>query len=164
MRNVFTSVPSRAKWWGLFTAVAVALVSLTTTAQDTAVKKAPSANGKATAAPAVTGGIKLYDAGGNVFLTTTKKVKVNTNAFDFLRHTIVVDFTTFPPNLSGPKPFPGGPFVNALAGVPPDSGTYWALYIDGKYSCVGISSITIEKDISIEWKMEKFDVKHPECD
>jgi hypothetical protein len=150
-------------------ALIIALTGLSSLAQDTAVKApAPTANGKPKVSPkavGVTATLTLYDAGGHAFLTAKKKVTRKTNAFDFLRGTLAVDFTTFPPDLTAKKPFPGGPFVNTLAGVPPDSGTYWALYVDGKYSCVGIGSITIEaNDITIEWKMEKFDVKHPECD
>jgi hypothetical protein len=145
------------------------MIAILPFAQDNAVRaQAPKANGKLKATPKTAGvmaTVKLYDAGGNVFLTAMKKVTQKTNAFDFLRGTLAVDFTTFPPNLTAPKPFPGGPFVNALAGVPPDSGTYWALYVDRKYSCVGIGAITIEaNDVLIEWKMEGFDIKHPECE
>ena len=158
-----------AKWRGMLAsgALLIGLVGLSSVAQDAAVNvQAPPANGKpkvVVKAAVVT--LNLYDASGKTFITVTRKVAKKTNAFDFLRETLNVDFATFSPDLAAKKPFPGGPFVNALAGVPPDSGTYWALYVNNKYSCVGIGAVTIDqKDILIEWKMEKFEVNHPECD
>jgi hypothetical protein len=170
MNDISVSLRPRAKWHVMFASgvLIIALMSLSSPAQDAPTKTpAPATIGKAKVsrpAVAVTASLKLSDASGNVFLTAKKYVTKKTNGFDFLRETLVVDFTTFPPDMAAKKPFPGGPFVNALAGVSPDAGTYWALYVDGKYSCVGISSITIDvRDILIEWKMEKFSVPHPEC-
>lgn len=133
--------------------------------------KAPSKNGKAAAKTSVTGTIKVYDAQGNIIAACKTKVihkppMTKTNAFDFLRGVLAVDYTSYAGNPAANPPTTGGQFLNAIVGVPPDSGTYWALYVDGHYSCKkGITDYEITtNDILIEWKMEAFSVKHPECD
>ena len=48
-----------------------------------------------------------------------------------------------------------GEFVTALAGVKADSTHYWSLYVDGKYAEKGIGQYALDKDTSIEWRLEE---------
>ena len=115
---------------------------------------APANNGVKPAAATVTLTLNLYDGGAVPFLTATRPIAMNTNAFDALRSIVNVQFTTYPPNLAGTPPFPGGPFVTGLCGLRPANPKFWALYVDGNFSNVGIGAITITKDISIDFKVQ----------
>lgn len=92
----------------------------------------------------VTVTIKVYDQAGKVIVDAGKKAAKHSNAFDVVRGTLQVEFTTY----AGL-----GAFVTGIAGVKPPANAYWALYTDGQYSQLGISNITVEKDLLIEWKM-----------
>ncbi len=48
-----------------------------------------------------------------------------------------------------------GFFVDSIEGVKGGNGSYWALYIDGKYSELGASSATVKRGDTIEWRYEK---------
>jgi hypothetical protein len=104
-------------------------------------------------APAVVSAtIKVYDKAGDTIVAAKRQVPKHSNAFDVMRQTVEVEFTTY----AGL-----GPFVTAIAGVVPPAGQYWALYVDGTYSQLGIGNITIDKDILIEWKLSDLQ-SHPE--
>jgi Domain of unknown function (DUF4430) len=116
---------------------------------------APQKDGRTPASSQVQLSLKLYDGGRDPFLIAQKRVARGVNAFDALRAVVNVDFTTFAPNLGSTPTFPGGPFVNALAGVPSASPRFWMLYVDGHLSDVGIGAIKIDRDILIEWRLEE---------
>ena len=48
-----------------------------------------------------------------------------------------------------------GEFVTSLAGMKADSKHYWALYVGGKYAEKGIGQYVLDKDTSIEWRLEE---------
>lgn len=48
-----------------------------------------------------------------------------------------------------------GYFISAINGVKNAGGTYWTLYINGKYSTVGASSYRLLANDQIEWQYEK---------
>jgi hypothetical protein len=48
-----------------------------------------------------------------------------------------------------------GYFVNEINGRENKNGYYWTLYIDGKYSNKGASSVILQGDELIQWRYEK---------
>lgn len=50
-----------------------------------------------------------------------------------------------------------GSLITAINGLQPDTEHYWALYVDGKYADKSIDAYIIDKDTSIEIKLEKID-------
>lgn len=135
-------------------------------AQDTAVQvkdgqaktkpeAVPQKNGRAAAPETIQMTLRLYDGGRDPFLSAKRSVTKNINGFDALRSTVSVEFTTFAPNLGSTPPFPGGPFVDSLAGVRSSPPRFWMLYVDGRLSDVGIGAIKIERDVVIEWRLEE---------
>lgn len=88
--------------------------------------------------------MKVYDKSGTVFVNATREVSRHSNAFDVMREIVQVDFKTY----AGL-----GPFVTSIAGVKPPPDQFWALYIDGTLSQLGIGNITVDNDILIEWKL-----------
>jgi hypothetical protein len=77
-------------------------------------------------------------------------VPKGSNAFDAVRHTVALAYETDAEL---------GPMVTALCGVSASSGTFWALYVDGKLSTEGIGKLALTKDILIEWKTDKGEPK-----
>ena len=54
--------------------------------------------------------------------------------------------------------YPGsGVFVESIAGIRAPSGAFWALFVDGEKSTVGIASIVVDQDIVIEWRLERIE-------
>ena len=48
-----------------------------------------------------------------------------------------------------------GYFINEINSQPNGGGTYWTLYVNGKYSNVGASQYKLQPGDSVEWKYEK---------
>jgi hypothetical protein len=48
-----------------------------------------------------------------------------------------------------------GYFIKEINNQPNEGGTYWTLYINGKYSNVGASEYRLKSGDSVEWKYEK---------
>ena len=89
--------------------------------------------------------LKITDKASGFKLEAKKAVAADSSAFDFLRHTVAVTYKT---------DVDGGPIVTGLCGVTPARGQGWACTIDGK-PCKNIGSVSITKDMVIEWKTEK---------
>lgn len=77
-----------------------------------------------------------------------KKISAGFNAFDVLRGTVFVKYKTFPKL---------GPMVTSLCGVEAPDGVFWTLYVNGKFSEVGIGDLKLENDTTIEWKTQKIE-------
>ncbi|GEM_PF-1060772 len=48
-----------------------------------------------------------------------------------------------------------GYFIKEINGQPNGSGTYWTLYVNGKYSTVGASQRKLQAGDGVEWRYEK---------
>ncbi|MCW1930413.1 MAG: DUF4430 domain-containing protein [Candidatus Kerfeldbacteria bacterium] len=56
------------------------------------------------------------------------------------------------------KNFPGiGKYISTILGLKEDkrAGFYWSLYINGKYSSVGVSQATVHDGDTVTWKFER---------
>ena len=89
--------------------------------------------------------LKISDKASGFTLQATKQVAADSSAFDFMRHTVAITYKT---------DVDGGPIVIGLCGVSPAKGQAWTCTIDGK-PCKNIGSVSITKDMTIEWKTEK---------
>lgn len=87
-------------------------------------------------------------ANGEAFLDSTAIVPKGTNAFDAMQEIADVEFQDF-----GAM----GVMVEAINGVKPEQNEFWKLFVNGEESMSGISGITIEEDIAIEWKIESIE-------
>ncbi len=90
--------------------------------------------------------LKVSDKTAGLTLEAKKLVTADTNAFDFVRHTLAVSYRTDPD---------GGPIVTSLCGVSAPRGLVWTAYLDGKPCKGGLGRVTFEKDAVLEWKTEK---------
>jgi len=108
----------------------------------------PSPGGEARAAGkkdvAVT--LKVSDKTAGFTLEAKKLVAADSNAFDFVRHTIAVTYRTDPDV---------GPVITSLCGISAPRGLVWVVSLDGKPCKGGIGRVTFEKDAVLEWKTEK---------
>ena len=89
--------------------------------------------------------LKITDKASDFTLEAKKQVTADSSAFDVLRHTVAVTYKT---------DVDGGPIVIGLCGVTPAKGQGWACTIDGK-PCKNIGSVSITKDVVIEWTTGK---------
>ena len=89
--------------------------------------------------------LKISDKASGFKLEATKQVAADSSAFNFLRHTFAVTYKT---------DVDGGPIVTGLCGVTPAKAQGWVCTIDEK-PCKNIGSVSITKDMTIEWKTEK---------
>jgi hypothetical protein len=103
-----------------------------------------AAGGGAAAEKTVTVTLKISDKFSGLTLEAKKAVAKDTNAFDFVRHTVTLAYRT---------EASGGPTVTSLCGVNPGKGTAWACYLDGE-RCKDIGRVTLKADAKIEWKTE----------
>ncbi len=78
-------------------------------------------------------------------LNKTIEVEKGTNAFDAMQQVATVGYQDF-----GEM----GVLVESINGVKPEENQFWKLFVNGEQAQVGISSITIEEDTTIEWKTE----------
>lgn len=96
----------------------------------------------------VTALIKASAAGQQV-LDEAIEVEKGTSAFDAMMQA--------DPELQY-REFEGmGVMVESIngVGVTPGDNKFWALYVNGEMAAVGISSITLEENTLIEWKLEE---------
>ena len=96
--------------------------------------------------------LKISDKASGFTLEAKKAVAADTSAFDYLRHTVAVTYKTEPD---------GGPLVTGLCGINPAKGQVWSCVIDGK-PCKNIGSVSITKDVVIEWKTVTGTGREPE--
>ena len=90
--------------------------------------------------------LKIHDADSGFQLEARKTIKKGVAGLDAIREIVKVEY----------KEYRGlGAFVTSLCGVKPKKGLIWALYLDGKRSTKGISSVKIGADTLVEWKTEK---------
>ena len=79
-------------------------------------------------------------------LTVVKAVEKGINAYDAIRHIVVV----------GVKDTSFGPQIMSLGGVEAVGNTYWALYVNGSMSMVGAHDVILSVDTFIRLNMEAF--------
>ncbi len=79
-------------------------------------------------------------------LTVVKAVEKGINAYDAIRHLVVV----------GVKDTSFGPQIMSLGGVEAVGNTYWALYVNGSMSMVGAHDVILSVDTFIRLNMEAF--------
>jgi hypothetical protein len=93
----------------------------------------------------VTVTLKIADKTAGFSLEAKKLVAADTNAFDFVRHTVAVAYRT---------DAEGGPVVTSLCGVTAPRGLAWTCYVDGQ-PCKSAGKVTLTADVTLEWKTEK---------
>ena len=79
-------------------------------------------------------------------LTVVKAVEKGINAYDAIRHLVVV----------GVKDTSFGAQFMSLGGVEAVGNTYWALYVNGSMSMVGAHDVILSVDTFIRLNMEAF--------
>lgn len=58
------------------------------------------------------------------------------------------------------KSFPAGELIEVINGAKAEvNKTYWAFYVNGKYSNVGAGAYQTKKDDVIEWRLEQINTK-----
>lgn len=67
------------------------------------------------------------------------------NAFEVMKKNMNVEYAMY--SL--------GPLITEIEGAKPEGSDYWALYVDGNYAEKGIADYSLDKDMKIEWKIEK---------
>jgi hypothetical protein len=89
--------------------------------------------------------ISIKDEDSGMSVEIDRKFSVGTTGLDAMKATVVVES----------KSYPGlGVRVLKICGVAPARGKYWALFVDGKYSELGIADVKLDKDVRIEWKTQ----------
>ena len=89
--------------------------------------------------------LSVTDANSGFSLNAEKQVAQGVNAFDAVRKIVSLRYTTHPQL---------GPFVTELAGVSPPAGCCWLLYVDGEWSNLGSTGITLQGDTVLEFRTE----------
>lgn len=92
--------------------------------------------------------IKIIGAEGNEIAGKIIQIEKGKNALDALKQAATVEAKTY---------IGMGSMVISINGITPDSGHYWALYVDGKFADKAIDAYIIDKDILVEFKLEKID-------
>jgi hypothetical protein len=106
----------------------------------------PSAKGALAGKKDVTITLKIVDKTADFSLEAKKLTAVNTNAFDFVRHTVAVAYRT---------DTEAGPVVTSLCGVTAPRGFVWAAYVDGQPCKGSVGRVTFAKDTVMEWRAER---------
>ena len=81
-------------------------------------------------------------------LDTIVEISKGTNAFDAMQEVAEIEFTDY-----GEM----GVMIDSINGVTPRANEFWKLFVNNEEAMVGISSIILEDDIAIKWKIESFD-------
>lgn len=84
-------------------------------------------------------------SGEQTILNKTLGVMQGTNAFEAMQTVATVGYQDY-----GEM----GVMVESINGKKASENEFWALYIDGEMAATGINAVTIEKDTTIEWKIE----------
>ncbi len=87
-------------------------------------------------------------AGNETVLDKTVQVENGTNAFEAMQTVATIGYQDY-----GEM----GVMIESINGVKPKENEFWGLYVDGEMAMTGISAISIEKDTTIEWKIESFE-------
>jgi uncharacterized protein DUF4430 len=86
--------------------------------------------------------LKIADKHSGLMLEAKKSVPQGSNAFQILQDTVAIKYKTYPDL---------GVFVTSICGIDAPQGMVWTFTIDSKWSTVGIGSLTLERDVVIEW-------------
>ena len=79
-------------------------------------------------------------------LTAIKQVEKGINSFEAITQLVIV----------GIKETDWGPQIMSLGGVEAVGNTYWALYVNGSMSMVGVKDVILSEDTFIRLNMEAF--------
>ena len=79
-------------------------------------------------------------------LTAIKQVEKGINSFEAINQLVIV----------GIKDTDWGPQIISLGGVKAVGNTYWALYVNGSMSMVGVQDVILSEDTFIRLNMEAF--------
>ena len=79
-------------------------------------------------------------------LTVIKQVEKGINSFEAINQLVIV----------GVKDTDWGPQIMSLGGVEAVGNTYWALYVNGSMSMVGVKDVILSEDTFIRLNMEAF--------
>ena len=79
-------------------------------------------------------------------LTAIKQVEKGINSFEAINQLVTV----------GVKDTDWGPQIMSLGGVEAVGSTYWALYVNGSMSMVGVQDVILSEDTFIRLNMEVF--------
>jgi len=79
-------------------------------------------------------------------LTAIKQVEKGINSFEAITQLVTV----------GIKETDWGPQIMSLGGVEAVGNTYWALYVNGSMSMVGVKDVILSEDTFIRLNMEAF--------
>ena len=79
-------------------------------------------------------------------LTAIKQVEKGINSFEAISQLVTV----------GVKDTDWGPQIMSLGGVEAVGNTYWALYVNGSMSMVGVKDVILSEDTFIRLNMEAF--------
>jgi len=79
-------------------------------------------------------------------LTAIKQVEKGINSFEAITQLVIV----------GIKETDWGPQIMSLGGVEAVGNTYWALYVNGLMSMVGVQDVILSEDTFIRLNMEAF--------
>jgi hypothetical protein len=84
------------------------------------------------------------ETGSELDLRAECSLPGGTKAFDAMKKLVVMDYD---------KSL-GGVFVKGICGVKAPKGTFWSFHVNGEYQKVGISSVVLDRDMEILWKLQ----------
>jgi len=90
--------------------------------------------------------LKAIDLNGIIVVDKEKSFAEGTQALTAMEDMTNIEYSKFV----------YGVMILSINGVKPGDRQYWALYVDGNYSDIGISDIVINKNRVIEWRMESW--------
>ena len=88
----------------------------------------------------------VISSADEINLTAIKQVEKGINSFEAINQLVTV----------GVKDTDWGPQIMSLGGVEAVGSTYWALYVNGSMSMVGVKDVILSEDTFIRLNMEAF--------
>ena len=88
----------------------------------------------------------VISSADEINLTAIKQVEKGINSFEAINQLVIV----------GVKDTDWGPQIISLGGVEAVGSTYWALYVNGSMSMVGVKDVILSEDTFIRLNMEAF--------
>ena len=88
----------------------------------------------------------VISSADEINLTAIKQVEKGINSFEAITQLVTV----------GIKDTDWGPQIMSLGGVEAVGNTYWALYVNGSMSMVGVKDVILSEDTFIRLNMEAF--------
>ena len=88
----------------------------------------------------------VISSADEINLTAIKQVEKGINSFKAINQLVTV----------GVKDTDWGPQIMSLGGVEAVGNTYWALYVNGSMSMVGVKDVILSEDTFIRLNMEAF--------